>query len=48
MVRLREVKVFKLGPSCVCNCNSGLGRIRTASFAGKNKVLIVTVIFGDL
>jgi len=39
-----ELKVFKLGPSCVYKHN-GLGVIRTSYFASKSVALLITVMF---
>jgi len=36
VVRFCELKILKLGPSCVYHLCSGLGRIRTYYFAGKS------------
>jgi hypothetical protein len=39
-----ELKMFKLGPSCVYKHNNGLGVIRTSYFARKSEALLTTVM----
>jgi hypothetical protein len=39
-----ELKMFKLGPSCVYKHNNGLGVIRTSYFARKSEALLIMVM----
>jgi hypothetical protein len=47
IVRFCELKMLKLGLSCVHNNSNGLGRMRTSYFEGKSEVSPVMVIFGN-